>query len=77
LIHLSKLLHAKRQEVTALEARVLSLRVRVFELEEADEESKAKITGLEKRSTSFEAQLGERRLNFISKPKGLKKLRLN
>jgi len=39
--HLSKVLHAKRQEVTMLEARVLSLRVRVFELEEADEECKA------------------------------------
>jgi len=47
LVHFSMLLHAKRQEVTALEVRVLSLRVRVFELEEAKEESKAQITGLE------------------------------
>jgi len=58
LVHLLKLLHAKRQEVSMLEARVLSLRVRVFELEEADEESKAKIAGLEQRSVRREAQLG-------------------
>ena len=47
LVHFSKLLHTKRQEVTTLEARVFSLRVQVFELEEAKEESKAKIAGLE------------------------------
>jgi len=58
LVHLSKLLHAKRQEVSVLEARVLALRVRVFELEEADEESKAKIVGLEQRSVCREALLG-------------------
>jgi len=58
LVHFSKLLHAKRQDVTALEARVLSLRVRIFELEEADEESRSKIMGLEQRSVSREAQLG-------------------
>jgi len=55
MVHLSKLLHAKCKEVTTLKPRVLSLRVRVFEVEEADEESKAKITGLEQRSTSLEA----------------------
>jgi len=54
LVHFSKLLHANRQEVTTLEARVLSLRVQVFELEEVEEESKAKITGLERRSTNLE-----------------------
>jgi len=54
-VHLSKLLHAKRQEVTALEARVMSLRVRVFELEEVNEESKSKIMGLEQTSISREA----------------------
>jgi len=58
LVHLSKLLHAKRQEVTVLEARVHPLWVRVFELEEADEESKSKIMGLEQRSISCEAQRG-------------------
>ena len=57
-VHLSKLLHAKCQEVTSLEARVLPLRIRIFELEEADEESKSKIMGLEQRSISREAQLG-------------------
>jgi len=54
LVHFSKLLHVKCQEVTTLEARVLSLRVQVFELEEADKESKAKITGLERRSANLE-----------------------
>ena len=44
---LSKQLHTKCREVAELEARVLSLRIRVFELEEADEVSKSKITGLE------------------------------
>jgi len=57
-VHLSKLLHAKRQEVTILEARVLSQRVRVLKLEEPDEESKSKIMGLEQRSVSREVQLG-------------------
>jgi len=50
--NLSKHLHAKCREVTELEARALSLRIRVFELEEADEVSKSKITGLERRSIS-------------------------
>jgi len=54
LVHLSKLLHAKRREVTELEARVLSLQIWVFELEEADEVSQSKIT----ESISHEAQLG-------------------
>jgi len=58
LVHLSKLFHAKRREVTELEAKVLSLRIRVFELEEADEVSQSKITELERRSISREAQLG-------------------
>jgi len=58
LVHFSKLLHAKCREVTELEARVLSLRIRVCELEEADEESKSKIMGLEQRSISREVQLG-------------------
>ena len=59
LAHLSKQLYAKCREVTELEARVLSLRIRVFELEEADEVSKSKITGLEQRSISREVQLGQ------------------
>jgi len=57
--NLSKKLHAKCREVTELEARVLSLRIRVFELEEADEVSKSKITGLERRSISREVHLGQ------------------
>jgi len=69
LVHLSKLLHTKRQEVTTLEARVLSLWVRVFELEEVDEESKAKITGLEQRSTSLEAQLDRAKAEFRQQAK--------
>ena len=64
LVHFSKLLHAKRQEVTTLEARVLSLRVQVFELEEADEESKAKIRGLDRRSTNLEVQLDREKAEF-------------
>jgi len=69
LVHLSKLLHAKPQEITTLEARVLSLRVQVFELEEADEDSKAKITGLEQRSTSLEAQLDRAKAEFRQQAK--------
>jgi len=69
LVHLSKLLHAKRQEVTTLEARVLSLRVRVFELEKAEEESKAKIMGLEQRSTSLEGQLDRAKTEFRQQAK--------
>jgi len=55
LVHFSKLLHAKCREVTELEARVLSLRIRAFELEEADEVSQSKIIELERRSISREA----------------------
>jgi len=58
LVHLSKLLHAKLREVIELEARVLSLRIRVFELEEADEACQSKTTELERRSISREGQLG-------------------
>jgi len=47
---LSKQLHAECQYVVELEARVLPLRIRVFELEEAAEASKAKMAGLEKMS---------------------------
>jgi len=52
-----------------LEARVLSLRVRVFELEEAEEESKAKITGLERRSTNLEVQLDRAKAEFRQQAK--------
>jgi len=69
LVHLSKLLHAKRQEVTVLEVRVLSLRVRVFEVEEAEEESKSKIIGLEQRSTNFEVHLGRAKAEFHQQAK--------
>jgi len=69
LVHFSKLLHAKRQEVTTLEARVLSLQVQVFELEEADEESKAKITGLERRSANLEVQLDRAKAEFRQQAK--------
>jgi len=57
--NISKQLHAKCREVTELEARVLSLQIRVFKLEEADEVSKSTITGLERRSISYEVQLGQ------------------
>jgi len=52
-----------------LEARVLSLRDRVFELEEAEEESKAKITGLERRSTNLEVQLDRAKAEFRQQAK--------
>ena len=55
---LSKQLHVKCQEVVELEARILPVRIRVFELEEAAEASKAKMAGLEKRSINQEVQLG-------------------
>ena len=55
---LSKQLHVKCQEVVELEARILPLRIRVFELEEAAKASKAKMAGLEKRSINREVQLG-------------------
>jgi len=42
---LSKKLHIKCREVAELEARVLPLRIRVFELEEAADVSKSKIAG--------------------------------
>ena len=58
LVHLSKLLHAKCREVTELEERVLSLRIRVFEIEEVDEASKSRISRLEQRFISREVQLG-------------------
>jgi len=47
---LSKQLHTKCREVVELEARIMPLRIRVFELEEVAEASKAKMAGLEKRS---------------------------
>jgi len=66
---LNKQLHTKCREVTELEARVLSLRIWVFELEEADEESKSKIMGLERRSTSREVQLGQVEAELHQQPK--------
>jgi len=69
LVHFSKLLHTKRQEVTTLKARVLSLRVQVFELEEAEEESKAKIMGLERRSANLEVQLDRAKAEFREEAK--------
>ena len=56
---LSKQLHAKCQEDIELVARVLPLQIRVFELEEAAEVSKSKITRLERRSIDREVQLGQ------------------
>jgi len=56
---LSKQLHAKCKEVVELKARILPLRIQVFELKEAAEASKAKMAGLEKRSINREVQLGE------------------
>jgi len=67
LVHFSKLLHTKHQEVTTLEARVLSLRVQIFELEEAEEVSKA--IGLERRSANFEAQLDRAKAEFRQQAK--------
>jgi len=72
LVHFSKLLHTKRQEVTTLEVRVLSLRVQVFELEEVEEESKAKITGLERRSANLEVQLDWEKAEFRQQAKRFK-----
>jgi len=56
---LSKELHIKCREVAEREARVLPLRIRVFELEEVVDVSKSKIAGLERRSISQEVQLGQ------------------
>ena len=75
--YLSKKLHAKCREVTKLEARVQTLRIRVFELEEAAELSKSKITGLEQRSISERYNWLKWRPNFFNKLRGLKKLRLS
>jgi len=69
LAQLSKQLQAKCQQVTELEARVLSLRIWVFELEEAYEESKSKIMGLEQRSISREVQLGQAEAKLHQQPK--------
>jgi len=54
---LSKQLRTKCREVFGLEARILPLRIRVFELEEAAEVSKSKIAGLERRSINREMQV--------------------
>jgi len=69
LVHFSKLLHTKPQEVTTLKARVLSLQVQIFELEEAEEVSKSKITGLERRSANLEAQLDRAKVEFRQQAK--------
>ena len=69
MVHFLKLLHAKHQEVTTLEARVLSLRGQVFELEEAEEESKAKIMGLKRRSANLEVQLDRAKAEFRQQAK--------
>jgi len=69
LVHFSKLLHTKRQEVTTLEARLLSLRVQVFKLEEVEEESKGKIAGLERRSADLEVQLDQAKAEFCQQAK--------
>ena len=66
---LSKQLHAKCREVVELEARILPLRIRVFELEEAAEASKAKMAGLEKRSINREVQLGLVEAEVLQQPK--------
>ena len=70
--NLSKQLHVKCREVTELEARVLSLRIRVFELEEADEVSQSKITELERRSISREVQLVQAEAELHQQAKRLK-----
>jgi len=66
---LSKQLHAKCREVVELEARILPLRIRVFELEELAEASKAKMAGLERRSINREVQLGLVEAEVLQQPK--------
>jgi len=66
---LSKQFHAKCREVVELEARILPLRIRVFELEEAAEASKAKMTGLEKRSINREVQVGRVEAELLQQAK--------
>ena len=74
---LSKQLHVKCREVAELEARVLPLRIRVFELEEAADVSKSKIARLERRSIVGRCSWVKWRPNFFNKLRGLKKLRLS
>ena len=66
---LSKQLRAKCREVSGLEARILPLRIRVFELEEAAEVSKSKIAGLKRRSISREVQLGQVEAELLQQAK--------
>jgi len=62
---LSKQLHNKCQKVVELEARILPLRIWVFQLEEVAEASKAKMARLEKKSINREVQLGRVEVELI------------
>jgi len=70
---LFKQLHAKCREVAKLEARVLPLRIRVFELEKDAEVSKSKIAGLERRSINREVQLGQVEAELLQQAKRFEK----
>jgi len=66
---LSKQLRAKCREVSRLEARILPLRIRFFELEEAAEVSKSKIAGLERRFIDREMHLGQVEAELLQQAK--------
>jgi len=66
---LSKRLHDKSQEAVELEAKILPLRIRVSELEEAAEASKAKMARLEERSTNREVQMGRVEAELLQQTK--------
>jgi len=66
---LSKRLHDRYQEVVELEEKILPLRIRVFELEETAEASKAKMAGFEERSINREVQPGRVEAELLQQAK--------
>jgi len=74
---LSKRLHDKSQEAVELEAKIVPLRTRAIELEEAAEATKAKMARHEERSTNQEVQLGLRRPNSFNRLENSRELRLS
>jgi len=69
---LSKRLHVKCEEAVEQEANILPLRIRVIELKEAAEASKAKMARLEERSINREVHLGHVEPELLQQAKRFK-----
>jgi len=68
----SKRIHDKCQEAVKLEAKILPLQIRVIELKEAAEASKAKMARLKERSTNREVHMGHVEAELLQQAKRFK-----